>query len=75
MYAILKLCSTGSRKTHIMYRANLSHYQLEMYLFLLIEKNLLALKQRHYTTTPKGYLFIKSFEELVSLINAEEATH
>jgi predicted transcriptional regulator len=57
-----------------MYRASLSHSQLERYLSLLIEKNLLTVKQGYYTTTPRGYLFIKSFEELTDLINPEEET-
>jgi len=64
MYAILNLCTKNSKKTHIMYRANLSHQQLEKYLAILIEKNLLAIEEDNYVTTPRGKIFIEKFNEL-----------
>ena len=75
MYIILKLCSAGSKKTHIMYRANLSHQQLEKYLTILFDKELLAIKEGSYTTTQRGYLFIRKFDELVNFMNNEEGPH
>jgi len=75
MHVILRQCSSGSKKTHIMYRANLSHQQLEKFLGILFDKELLAIKGGNYTTTQRGYLFIKKFEELVNFINAEDTLY
>jgi len=72
MYIILKLCSAETKKTHIMYRANLSHQQLEKYLGILFDKELLGMKEGSYTTTQRGYLFIRKFDELVNFMNNEE---
>jgi predicted transcriptional regulator len=72
MQMILRQCASGSKKTHIMYRANLSHEQLEKFLAILFDKEFLAIKGGNYTTTQRGYLFIKKFEELVNFINAED---
>ncbi len=64
MYTILKLCMKGLKKTHVMYRANLSHQQLEKYLAILLERNLLAIEEDNYVTTPKGVVFIEKFNDL-----------
>jgi predicted transcriptional regulator len=64
MFTILRLCTKGSKKTHIMYRANLSHQQLEKYLAILLERNLLAIEEGSYVTTPRGMVFIEKFKEL-----------
>jgi len=69
MDTILKLCVKGSKKTHIMYRANLSHQQLEKYLAILLERNLLAIEQGIYVTTPRGMVFIEKFKELRGFMN------
>ncbi len=75
MYIILKLCSGGSKKTHIMYRANLSHQQLEKYLSILFDKQLLEMKDASYATTQRGYLFIRKFDDLVNFMNDEESPY
>jgi len=75
MYIILKLCSADIKKTHIMYRANLSHQQLEKYLGILLDKEFLGVKGGSYTTTQRGYLFIRKFDEFVDFINNEEGPH
>ncbi len=75
MYLILKLCNAGSKKTHIMYKANLSHQQLEKFLAILFDKQLLAVKEGNYLTTERGRLFAKKFEELFDFINGQTALH
>ncbi len=75
MHTILRQCASGSKKTHLMYRANLSHEQMEKFLAILFDKELLAMKGGNYTTTQRGYLFIKKFEELVNFINAEDTLY
>ena len=69
IYTILKLCVKSTKKTHIMYRANLSHQQLEKYLNLLLERNLVAAGDDGYTTTPRGMNFIEKFNELQGIMN------
>ena len=67
---ILQVASNSTLKTHIMYKANLSHRQLEKYLALLQEKGLLeqvVLEDgTRYRATPKGYEFLKDYERLNS---------
>ena len=72
MFTILKLCTKGSKKTHVMYRANLSHQQLEKYLTILLERDLLAIEEGNYVTTPRGRIFIEKFNELNTFMNGEE---
>jgi len=69
MYTILKLCSKGSKKTHIMYRANLSHQQLEKYLAILLDRNLLTIGESNYLTTPRGMIFMEKFNELKRIMD------
>jgi len=61
---ILALAKKGSSKTNIMYRANLSHSQLQNYLDLLLSRNLLVLfpESRRYVTTSKGLMYTQAFE-------------
>ena len=59
----------GIKKTHIMYRANLSHRQLEKYLDLLINKTLLAKSEDGYLTTDRGLEFIEKFNEIRILMD------
>ncbi len=56
----------GVKKTHIMFRANLSYKQLQAYLDLLIEKDLLEVSQEGslYHTTSKGHAFHSKYMEL-----------
>ncbi len=75
MYTILKICSKGSKKTHVMYRANLSHQQLEKYLAILIERNLLAIESGDYVTSLRGVVYIQKFDELQRFMNEEAEAH
>jgi predicted transcriptional regulator len=68
--SILKVASNGALKTHIMYRANLSHRQLERYLALLEERGLLAqgidedMGNRIYRITEKGFDFLREYSHV-----------
>lgn len=66
----------GVRKTHIMYRCNLSFKQLKSYLGFLIEKGLLhAIAQNDGSNpglieiTGKGKQFLKAYNGLKSFTN------
>jgi predicted transcriptional regulator len=73
MYEILTLSLNGMKKTHVMYKANLSHNQLEKFLEILIEKNLLTVENNQYITTEKGREFIKEFRELLIILGESNA--
>ncbi|MGA2239750.1 MAG: winged helix-turn-helix domain-containing protein [Candidatus Bathyarchaeia archaeon] len=68
--SILQVASKGALKTHIMYRANLSHRQLEKYLAFLEERGLLAqgidadLGNRIYRITEKGFDFLREYSHV-----------
>jgi predicted transcriptional regulator len=65
--SILKVASNGALKTHIMYKANLSHRQLERYLGFLEQRGLLAqgideeMGTRIYRVTDKGCDFLREY--------------
>jgi predicted transcriptional regulator len=67
---ILKVASNGALKTHIMYKANLSHRQLERYLAFLEERGLLAqgvdedMGNRIYQITEKGFDFLRDYSRV-----------
>jgi len=68
--SMLKVASNGALKTHIMYKANLSHKQLERYLTFLEEKGLLAqavdedVGNRIYRITEKGFDFLRDYSHV-----------
>jgi len=68
--AILTTSAKGVKKTHIMYRANLSHQQLEKFLEFLTSKGLIMKEGDYYNTTSKGLIFIEEFEKIQSLMVA-----
>lgn len=67
---ILKVASNGALKTHIMYKANLSHKQLERYLTFLEEKGLLMqlideyASSRIYRVTQRGFDFLREYSHV-----------
>jgi len=70
--SILNVAERGTLKTHIMYRANLSHRQLEKYLAFL-EGNAMLREivdedtgSRLYQLTEKGIDFLKDYSRLSS---------
>lgn len=64
---ILTLSNDEIRKTHIMYKANLSYMELEKYIETLINKKLLTEKDGFYKTTKLGSEFMEKFKEIQSL--------
>jgi predicted transcriptional regulator len=68
--SILGVAHDGALKTHIMYKANLSHKQLQRYLGFLMESNLLERVQDsdtgsdYYRITERGVEFLKDYNRL-----------
>lgn len=77
--SILKVASNGALKTHIMYRANLSHRQLEKYLAFLEKTGMLAehvdeeAGSRTYRVTEKGVGFLREYSHVSSYIAGNPA--
>ena len=72
MADILKRARMGSRKTRIMYRCNMSHKQLEIYLKFLIDMGFLQNGDDFYSTTLKGVKFIKAYNDMRETLPSEE---
>ena len=74
MADILSACaSEGLKKTHVMYRANLSYDQINFYLTELLSSQLIAhLNSDHssalYRTSEKGKEYLNSYRHLEHLI-------
>jgi predicted transcriptional regulator len=68
--SILDVAHNGALKTHIMYRANLSHKQLEKYLGFLMQNDLLERVEdseygsNYYRVTERGIEFLKDYTRL-----------
>lgn len=71
---LVSALGAGAKKTHILYKANISSTQVENYFSALLAHNLLAHTQdadsggNIYRTTEKGRRFIECCDELRSLI-------
>lgn len=59
---ILKIAKKGTKKTNIMYRARLSHMQLEKYLAALEKGDFIAEESTIWKTTRKGLAVIEACE-------------
>src|ERR687884_1767876 len=72
---VLGLATAGIKKTHIMYRANLSYEQVHLYLGELIGKRLIAQDVSSdgvvYRTTTKGREFLLYYTRLVDFLEEE----
>ena len=75
MANILSVAKKGTKKTRIMYRCNLSHSQLQVYLQILREMEFLAshskkedAKLNYFKTTSKGFEFLDAYCVLKSLM-------
>jgi predicted transcriptional regulator len=74
---VLALGTSGIKKTHIMYRANLSYEQVHLYLGELIAKRLIAQDVSSpdgvvYRTTEKGREFLHYYTRLTEFLEKEE---
>ena len=68
MANILGVAVYGAKKTNIMYKANLSFTQLNEYLKILVNANLLEKNGSIYSTTQKGKFFYEKCEELIGML-------
>lgn len=68
MASILSEACRGSRKTRVMYRCNLSHRQLEVYLKLLLGMEFLVSRSDLFKTTAKGRKFLDAYRTLKALM-------
>jgi predicted transcriptional regulator len=74
---VLALATSGIKKTHIMYRANLSYEQVQLYLGELIGKRLISQDVSSpdgvvYRTTEKGREFLLYYTRLVEFLEEEK---
>ena len=73
-YDITTAARGSARKTHLMYKANLSFKQLDLYLKFLIRRSLVEERYdlengaRIYFVTSKGLHFLSLFENLLTLM-------
>ena len=70
---MLDIAKDGALKTQIMYKANLSFAQLNTYLKLLLETQLLEIIDRKgkniYRTTKKGCEYMQSYKEIIKTLS------
>ena len=73
---VLALGTSGIRKTHIMYKANLSYEQVHLYLEELIGKRLISQDVTPdgivYRTTENGREFLEYYTHLMELLEEQE---
>ena len=74
---VLALATSGIKKTHIMYRANLSYEQVHLYLGEMIGKRLISQDVSSpdgvvYRTTEKGREFLLYYMRLVEFLEEEK---
>lgn len=65
---MLRVASEGARKTHIMYKCNLSRKPLRQYLEDALSANLICCERDEnlYATTKRGRLFLEKFTSYLS---------
>lgn len=75
---ILRAAQGGAKKTHIMYKCNLSFRQLHAYLDFMVERGLLKCSSskaekmadsKTYETTSKGSAFIQAYRNLRAFLS------
>ena len=76
--SILEEARKGAKKTRFMYKSNLSHRQLQVYLKLLLDMKLLMSisekresKTNFYQATTKGRNFLNAYCKLKELMRAD----
>jgi predicted transcriptional regulator len=67
---LLNAASSPTTKTKMMYKALLSYEQLKGYLIMLIANDLITYDKSsgRFSTTNKGYEFVRRYEDLTNLI-------
>jgi|SRR5579883_879618 predicted transcriptional regulator len=79
MSDILNLSTSGIKKTHIMYRANLSYEQILFYLNELLAKGLIRQDVTDgsliYRTTEKGREFLGCYLHMARLLSEAEGEY
>jgi len=76
--SVLNEAIGGTKKTHIMYKCNLSFKQLQVYMDLLIDRGLLKTvvekggdnDREVFETTAKGEAFLNAYRNLNALLSA-----
>ena len=75
MAEIINIAKKGSSKTHIMFKANLSFSQLNLYISILANAGLLEKFSNNgkivFQSTPKGMEFMKRQQQVIELLNVE----
>lgn len=70
---ILDIAKDGALKTQIMYKANLSFAQLNSYINLLLETQLIEITERNrkrtYRTTKKGVEYLESYKAVIETLD------
>jgi predicted transcriptional regulator len=73
---VLVLATSGIKKTHIMYKANLSYEQVHLYLSELMKKRLVTQDVSSdgviYRTTEKGREFLVHYTHLIEFLEETE---
>lgn len=71
---ILDIAKDGALKTQIMYKANLSFAQLNMYIKLLMDTQLIEIVEENrktiYKTTKKGVEYMQSYKEVIETLSS-----
>jgi predicted transcriptional regulator len=69
MAEMVMVCQSGARKTHIMYKANLSYEMLQRYMKVLLDAGLVegSLVDGSYRASPKGFSFVRDYAEFKRL--------
>jgi predicted transcriptional regulator len=69
---LLDAASSPTTKTKMMYKVMLSYEQLKEYLLMLTVNDLIGYDKpsQMFTTTDKGFQFMKRYEDLTKLISA-----
>ena len=65
--------SDGATKNRLMYEVSLSHAQLDEYVMMLTERDLLHYDRQMYTLriTEKGLRFLKTYNQMCDMIKAQ----
>lgn len=73
LYDVVSAAKSPAKKTHLMYRGNLSYVQLEQYLDFILRNGLLegvaSDEGKYYRITVKGVEFLRLFEDMQRMLD------